>query len=817
MRIHATRAHLNRLATPIHVAVLTLFAGAAQAQAQAPAPAAAASTPSSARTATEAPTTALETVTVTATKRATPLQRTPVAITSLSAADLDKAHVQTIQDVVHLVPSFQATSQGDHGVITMTLRGIGNDSAKTEYADPEVALFVDGIYAPRAEGAAALLFDMESIEVLRGPQGTLWGRNSTVGAVNMQTAKPVLGEKSGNLEIGLGNYARFGARGAFNIPIADNAALRFSFAHERHDGYVDYQAAPSPSLASQQAAVDAYNVTRAGQTPPAAAVPFQPINPNLFTQGGQRYNAQDQTAARLSLLWKPTDRLTWNVSYENFVDRGTPNMNLMQDPRPGQDFWSALIDTAPSLKRDVHTVRSRLEYAVSPDLSLAYVAGYSRFTGSGTFDQDGGAGVPTSYTTGATYQEDRTNWSKYTNYSHELSLQSVGQKQIDWILGVYYAAEDNGIRFDIPIMNGTQQGTVGWQGSFIQPKETVKSTAGFGQLTFNATDALHLTGGLRYTSDKRANIGGTNNGWANDPTVPAVPVSIGSNPLAAGSGFSTYQHNDGTYSASKLTWLARANYDFSRDMMGYASVSTGYKSGGLQDGGVPYGSETLTNYELGLKSTFMGGAVKFNNAVYYQDFKDFQFSAPVTNPDGTHSLATSNADGAKVYGFESEIAAKLTANDRLQLTLAYTKTKLGHLIGGSNDYALPVCAVPGISNCLDVTGHEMPHAPRFSAQALYEHSFRMTNGDTVTPRVSVHYETSSWLSVFNLGDGDRQKSYTRADLGLRYSSHRDWYADAYVRNVADGKVKTNAQNSFGVWQSQYLPPRTFGVNAGVYF
>lgn len=810
MRIHAPRSRLGQLRTPIHLAVLTLCAGAAQAQTQAPVPAPAAS-------AASAPTTSLETVTVTATKRVSPLQRTPVAITSLSSADLDKAHVQTIQDVVHLVPSFQATSQGDHGVITMTLRGIGNDSAKTEYADPEVAMFVDGIYAPRAEGAAALLFDMESIEVLRGPQGTLWGRNSTVGAVNMQTAKPVLGEKSGSFEAGLGNYNRFGARGAFNMPLTDTLALRFAFAHERHDGYVDYQAPPNLSLASQQAAaapvIAAWNTAH-----PANPMSFQPLNPNLFAQGGQKYNAQDQTAARLSLLWKPSSQLSWNLSYEQFIDRGTPNMNLMQDPRPGQEFWSALIDTAPALKRDVHTVRSRIDYAISPDLALAYVAGWSRFTGSGTFDQDGGASVPTSFTSGATYQEDRTNWSKYTNYSHELTLQSTGKRDIDWILGLYYAAEDNGIRFDIPIMNGTQQGTVGWQGSFIQPKETVRSTAGFGQLTWNATDALHITGGLRYTSDKRENIGGTNNGWTGDATVPQVPVSVSSDPLAAGSGFGTYQHNDGSYTAKKTTWLARINYDFTRDFMGYASVSTGYKSGGLQDGGVPYGSETLTNYEVGTKNTLFGGAVRWNNAIYYQDFKDFQFSAPITNPDGTHSLATSNADGAKVYGFESEFAAKLSENDRLQLTLAYTKTKLGHLIGGSNDYALPPCAVPGISNCLDVTGHEMPHAPKFAAQVLYEHTFRLANGDSVTPRASLHYETSSWLSVFNLGDGDRQKAYTRTDLGLRYTSHRDWYADFYVRNVEDGKIKTNAQNSFGgIWQSQYLPPRTFGVNVGVYF
>ena len=183
----------RRLRTPVQLAVLTLVAGTAMGQAL------------------TAPT---QEITITATKRSSSLQRTPVAVTAINAAALDDAGVQTIADVVNLVPSFSGTTQGDHGVITMTLRGIGNDSAKTEYADPEVALFVNGIYAPRPEGAAALLFDMESIEVLRGPQGTLWGRNSTVGAVNMQTAKPELGERSGSLEGGLGNYNRYGLRGA---------------------------------------------------------------------------------------------------------------------------------------------------------------------------------------------------------------------------------------------------------------------------------------------------------------------------------------------------------------------------------------------------------------------------------------------------------------------------------------------------------------------------------------------------------------------------------------------------------------------------
>jgi iron complex outermembrane receptor protein len=750
-------------------------------------------------------------VIVTATKRATPLQKTPVAITALSAANLQDNHVQTLLDVVNLVPGFNATGQGDHGVTTMTLRGIGNDSAKTEYADPEVATFVDGIYSPRPEGATSLLFDLDAIEVLRGPQGTLWGRNSSVGAVNIQTAKPVLKQLSGSVEGGIGDYRRMGARGAINVPLGDTAALRIAVIHEQHDGYVDYQKLPIPSQASQRAA---YLAT--GGNPAA----FQPINPNLFVTGGPKYNSQDQSAVRLSLLWQPIPALKWNLAYERFADRGTLPMNLMQEPRAGQDRWSALIDIAPSLVRDTDTFRSRIEYALSSDLALTYIAGYSKFDGSSTFDQDGGVAIPTSFTTGATYQGNNTVASKYKNYSHELELQSTGTHTVDWQVGLYYAAEDNSIRFDIPVFNGTQQGSVSWQGSFIQPKETVESSAAFGQATWNVSDALHLTGGARYTHDKRTNEGGNGYTWNYDPNVPQVPLSGSIDPTVPGQGYNPgVPSNEGRYSGSKVTGLLRAGFDIDKNNMVYASVSTGYKSGGLQDGGKTYGAETLTNYEIGSKSTFMGGALTVNNALFYEKFKDFQFSAPVTNPDGTRGLATNNAEGAKIYGLESEINARITPDDRLQMALAWTPhAKLGRLIGGSNDYILPPCAVPGISTCLDVTGHTMPHTPKFSAQVQYRHVFRLDDGGTLAPRISAHYETATTLSVFDLGDPDRQKSYTRADIGLRYTAGTGkWWVDGFVRNVSDATIKTSAMNAFGPWVAQYVPPRTIGINTGVDF
>ena len=464
----------------------------------------------------------VEEVVVTATKRSTRLQKTPVAVTALSAATLAKQHVSTIADAVHLVPSFQATTEGDHDVITLTLRGIGNDAAKTEYADPEVALFVDGVYSARAEGATTLLFDLADLEVLRGPQGTLWGRNSTAGAVNMVTAKPDFQGIYGSIQAGGGDYNRFGTRGFVNVPLTDNLSIRIAYADEQHDGYVNYQDPIIPSIASQRAAAAAAGL-------PASS--FRPINPNLYTTTGAKYDAQDQDALRATALWRPTDDFTWTISGEYYRDRGTPNANLLQQPRAGTQLFSTLADVAPFLNREVFTVRSRMDYEINDYLQADYVAGYSNYRGSSNFAQDGGTFEPTSYATGGIYQDDRTDWSRYTSYSQEVELKSSGTHTVDWILGAYYEAEVNAIRFDIPQFHGTSEGTVNWQGSFIQPRETVESKAVFGQTTYNITPWLHVTGGLRYTRDDRGNNGGTNN----DSTTDPVPLAAYQNPFAVAS------------------------------------------------------------------------------------------------------------------------------------------------------------------------------------------------------------------------------------------------------------------------------------------
>lgn len=776
---------------------------------------------------------------VTATRRETTLQSTPIAVSAFGQAQLDKQQVRDVTDLARFVPSLQFNQQGDQSAVLLTLRGIGNDSAYTEVADPEVAIYVDGIYSPRSQGASVLMYDMERVEVLRGPQGTLFGRNATVGALSLISAKPKLGVFEGNVEVVGGNYDRLGIRGAINLPITDTLAARVAFVTDRHDGYADYQ--PAPDIVG--------------------------VNKSAFVTSGKKYYAADQKSVRGSLLWQPGDKFSWNLSAEAFWDTGAPVIGLLQTPRPGTKRWSTLSDTAPDTDRYSVAVRSTMNYDITDGIQLSYIAGWSRIGGSTQTDADAGALPPTGETDAAgndlplgAFGENRTLSSRYDFQSHEVQLKSTGAQAFDWILGAYYSHEKNRIRFDIDQRNGYRDGTFSWAGSFIQANRQIDSRAVFGQVVWHATDAIRVTGGLRYTSDKKEDIGGRNVTFSGAGCTPADSAPggacqagiFGAYPGATAEelvnllpGFSI-SSNDVKGKWDKLTYLARVDADLAEDVLGYASISTGFKSGNIQDNAGLTDPETLTNYEVGLKSRFLDRAVTLNLAAYYSDFKGYQVNQAVTFRDDAGNtvrtqIVTQNAKGAKAYGLEAELTANFTPNDRLQFSGTLQKTKLddlesvdGRLYDGGK-----------ASSVVQLRGNELAHAPRFSATASYEHDFVMASGATITPRLTTHYETRSWLSYFN-GDAnpfvnanlpadnmpnrgtngtdwDRQKAYFRSDAALRFSSaDRNYTVEAFVQNIENGKIRTGAgaggtPRYDPVFLSNLQPPRTWGVRAKANF
>src|SRR5262249_7588980 len=259
------------------------------------------------------------------------------------------------------------------------------------------------------------------------------------------------------------------------------------------------------------------------------------------------------------------------------------------------------------------------------------------------------------------FGENRTVYSRYDFQSHEVQLKSTGKNTIDWILGGYYSHEKNQIRFDVDQRNGYRDGTFNWAGRFIQANRRIDSRATFGQAIWHVNDWINLTGGIRYTSDKKQDIGGRNvtfNGCPDiDPTTPGKQVDPACQGAVAGlpgifglGGHESAQQlvdqlnaqtskygnlwsispNDVKGTWNKVTWLARADAQVTNPTLVYASVSTGFKSGNIEDGGRTANPETLTNYEVGSKIRLFGNHATLNVAGYYEDFKGYQVNQAIT-------------------------------------------------------------------------------------------------------------------------------------------------------------------------------------------
>ena len=329
---------------------------------QAAAPPATGGTPDNAA----APAGQIADIVVTATRRLTSLEKTPIAITAFDQKQLDTYQIKDVTQLAQFVPSLHFNQNTFRGAVSLTLRGIGNDNALGVLQDPEVAFYVDGVYSARPQGATVLAYDLERLDVLRGPQGTLFGRNATVGAVQYDTAKPRFDGLDGYLEFLGGSYNRFSTQGMINLPVTPTLAFRAAFITDRDDGFIHYQ------------------------TPPA----IPGVNTSAFVTDGPRYYRKDQRSVRLSAAWKPSDRFRWDLNGEYFRDTGTPILALMEQPRPGQSFWSTLSDTAPYQDRYSYSIRSNMSYDIADGIQIAYIGGWNRVGGPTREDADAGALPP---------------------------------------------------------------------------------------------------------------------------------------------------------------------------------------------------------------------------------------------------------------------------------------------------------------------------------------------------------------------------------------------------------------------------------------
>jgi iron complex outermembrane recepter protein len=691
----------------------------------------------------------LEEVVVTAEKRSESLSKTPVAVTALSQEALDSQGVTGVEGLNGMVPNLSVSIGAGEPRPDFTIRGI-TSSNLTELGNPAIAFYVDGVYVSRPVGISQTLYDDDRIEVLRGPQGTLYGKSATSGSINVITAQPTMEYFYGQADASYGNYEDVTLRGMLNMPVSSTLAARISVISEHNDGYQGTDGTTT-----------------------------------------QRQDLTDQKGGRISALWKPADNLSWFMEYDYFRDTGVPSyaVELTAPAASGLSVWNRPI-SAPSYTDDTQSsYRTRLDWALNDSVSVAYVGGYSNLDRSSGLSTDRISPVTGSWT----FPTIATDY----NYSHEFDLQIGQGGSLHGLIGAFLFHElSNGdFILNMPPADLTLH--------YAAPDVDQSSRAVFAQTTYDLSERLHLTGGVRFTDDYESTEGFITYVCPLGTTLAQAPAIC----LAA--------NNSRSGSWNKATWRTAVDYQASQNNFSYASISTGYKPGGFGDLGTPaYEPETVTNFEVGLKSRLFGGTVSLDNALFYMDYSNLQVSTPQPNAaTGEISLVTENAAKATIYGLESEYEWLITRNDRFSGYIALLNATYNKYIGGADNYLTAATTQP-----VDLSGKHLIMTPAVSQRIGFEHTFDLAHGATLVPAVNLYWQTSMYMRQYN-EPVDSQYGYSRTNLTLTYHAPKDrWHVEGAVYNIENRNVlQTVSTNGVGDLSGTFLPPRTYATRIGVNF
>lgn len=556
----------------------------------------------------------IEIILVTAQKRPEDVQKTPLAITSVSGEDIAEQGIRTARDLNGLIPNVVVNTNGT--ATEFTIRGITSTN-NTEVGNPAVGFHLDGVYLARPDAAGLALFDIERVEVLRGPQGTLYGRNATAGAINVITNKPK-NKLEGSVMVGVGNYNSKRTEAMINAPFSDVFAIRAALAIEKHDGYMNSK---NPLVGADKNTDDA----------------------NTF-------------AARIHALYKP------NKDFSILLTADSMNAG-------GYGYGTTKLPLA-STSGDAGRVVQASQQANTDNDYRGYSAEANWTFGPATLTYLGSRRESTrneaNYSAGNTARTQFNSSPSQT--SHELRLASAGGSALMWVVGAYTFEETNNVTLIGSLINSPAlPPTLRVNQSFFQPDVRAKANALFGQSTFAFTDKLNFTAGLRSTRDTTSRVGLSTQTITLTNQTPVTPT--------------TRTINNASVSSSKVNWRLGVDYSMDKSTLFYASAATGYKAGSFFDGvktatfDNTFKPENVTTYELGLKMRGFDGTLQTNVALFKSDYKDLQVSFRGLVP-GSISVVTvtQNAAKAGITGGEFE-SRWLSPIGRFDLSLALLDAK----------------------------------------------------------------------------------------------------------------------------------------------
>lgn len=722
----------------------------------------------------------LEEVVVTAQKRAQSAQDVPIAITALGEQQLEDSGFDNISDLATMGPSMQF---GNFGPIAfVTIRGIGNENT-TAGGDPGVAMHLDGVYMGRPVATIFTAFDTERVEILRGPQGTLYGRNATGGSINLITKKPT-NELNGELDFTYGNYEWTRLRGALNVPVSDAVSARVVAFSETRDGFTNN------SVASGNEANDLDNYgVRAHLNIDISETASLLLSGSYIDSGGVGSKSElrepfpgSQSGTNLggppgfACCGGPASGVP---AGNNFLVDGVPVVNDLDPFEEGKDL--------PERNDSEFTVLSATYTMDFDRFALKSITGYVDTSYRSIQDEDQS---PLDLT-GLQISENAEQ------FSQEVQLLSTSDGPLNWIVGAFYFREDASRRssfFRGRFDQFAQQFGVPF-GFDVGGDVESESLAVFGQVEYAISADVNATLGLRYTDDEKE---GRNFGYTFFP--PGYEGTLGD-------------------SWDELTYRLAIDWHVSDASLLFASYSTGYKSGGVNQVTNPnvdnpiYDPEFVGALELGWKSTLFSDRVRLNASVYRNEYEDLQFQ--VFGEVGPSAL---NAQGATVQGLEIEVLAALTDSLTLDGSLGLTDSEFDdQVIDGTQ-----------------LGGNQVQRTPDLTYSLGLSNEWGLANGSSLRLRLDLAYTDEIFYSAFNRqagfdepGGSDLAEDYFNVNARLLWYSQDDrWTVELSATNLTDEAQEGNVFRGIGFLdvpggggpeQITYNPPRQVGLRLGYRF
>lgn len=724
----------------------------------------------------------IEEVIVTAQKRTENLQEVPIAITAISGEVLREDTISSLHDISEKIPNlvFSAFSPGQPEI---AIRGIGTKEDGAAASDSTV-VSVDDIYIAARTAQVFDIFDLERIEVLRGPQGTLYGKNSIGGSINFVTSRPTEDTRI-RVQQTFGDYGRLDTGGLVSGALSENLLGKFSFSRRKFDGY---------------------------------------LNNLLFDE---QWGEADTLAMRAQLLWAVADKVEvlFGADYSD-DDIGATNREPIGSNGPlhdcgcvsdpvavnealggAGDGHTTLAETEGFTDRQVFGINAKVKWDMG-NMDFISITSYRESDFDWLEDSEGlppsapvdltgqsgnpGIGLTRPAAEGFSFDINDSAIENTEQFTQEFRLTGENASGVVWVAGLFYSKEDirRSERFAFTALGGP--GLDNLSDYTANQENDATSWAVYGQGTWPVTERMNITGGLRYSFDeKKILVGNVRHSGIGLLLLAFDPTSA---------------REDWSNVSGRLA----LDYSINDDAMVYGSISTGFKSGGFTGAATtqavattPFDEETATSYEVGLKGLWANRRLQTNIAVFFTDYNDLQVTRFFQPQGGTlGEFITENAGKAEISGFELEVIGLLTDNFEVGGNFAYLDAEYTEFFG-----------TPDVSGGGDFSGNVMRQAPKYSYYLYGRYTFNLQDSSQVLAKVDYAYQDEMFFDPNN-NPITIAPSYGLWNGRLAWTSAtRKWEVAGWIKNIADKDYihHTFSQRGSRIAFGRFGAPRHYGI------